>query len=324
MKEEEKWEIVHLYKSKTLSLRKIAKKMKCTHPTVLQIISNYKNFGVVSPPKHSGRPSIMNDNTLKSLDRLIDKNDTATSQVLANLLQQKTGKRISARTIRRARTGPLGRHPVHEKITKSLGEGEKQRRVSFAQKLLTMNLHYILWSDEKLWQLDSTGQVHWIKRGDQIPSREVKVIKASVMVWGCVWYSGKSELCVCEENIDAGEYIKILTNYLLPCMPDSNRYKFQQDNARPHIAKKTKTWLAAFAVSVLEDWPANSPDMNPIEHVWSWMRVYVNKEAPTDKKSLIKAIEAAWDEIPQSVIRSYIGHLNNVCQQIIAAGGDHI
>lgn len=134
--------------------------MKCTHPPVLHIINNYRDTGQVSPPKHSGRPSVMNDNTLKSLDRLIDKNHTAPSQVLANLFQKKTGRRTSGRTIRRARTGPLGRHPVHEVQVKTLGEGEKQNRVSFAKKILTMNLHYILWSDEKLWELDSTGQVH--------------------------------------------------------------------------------------------------------------------------------------------------------------------
>jgi transposase len=107
-------------------------------------------------------------------------------------------------------------------------------------------------------------------------------------------------------------------------MPDSSRYKFQHDNAPAHKAKKTKKWLGDFAVSVLEDWPSNSPDLNPIEHVWSWMTTYVNKEAPTDKRTLEKAILAAWDEIPQSVIQGYIGHLNNVCQQIIAAKGDHI
>ena len=266
----------------------------------------------------------MNDDSLKSLDRLIDKNDNAPSQILANLFQKKTGRRISARTIRRARTGPLGRHPVHEVQVKTLGEGEKQNRVSFAKKLLTMNLHYILWSDEKLWELESTGLVHWIKKGAPRPVREVKVIKASVMVWGCVWYSGKSDLYVCDKTIDAKEYINILTNNLLPCIPDSNRYKFQHDNARPHVAEKTQKWLAQFAVNMLEDWPTYSSDLNPMEHVWSWMRTYVNKEAPTDKKSLIKAIEAAWDEIPQSTIQAYIGHLNNVCQQIIAAKGDHV
>ncbi len=326
MKEEEKWEIVHLYKSNSLSLRAIAKKTKHALSTVQHIISIYRSTGSVTPHKLSGRPSVMNADTLKSLDRLINKHDTAPSQVLANLLQQKTGRRVSSRTIQRsrARRGPLVRHPVHEIITKTLGEAEKERRVSFAQKLLAMNLHYVLWSDEKLWELDSTGQVHWVKKGAPRPTREVKVVTASVMVWGCVWYSGKSELCICEQNIDADYYIKILTDYLLPCMPESSRYKFQQDNARPHIAKKTKKWLAEFGVHLVEDWPANSPDLNPIEHVWSWMTTYVNKEAPTDKRSLIKAIEAAWDSIPQSVIRSYIGHFNNVCRQIIEAGGDHI
>lgn len=324
MKEEEKWEIIHLYKQNKFSLRAIAKKMKCSRPAVQNIISNYKNTGSVSPPSHIGRPSIMNDTTLKSLDRLIDKNDTATSEQLAAILQKKIGKRISPRTIRRARRGPLQRHPVHERIEKTFGDEAKNKRLSFVKNLLTMNLHYVLWSDEKMWQLDSTGQVHWVKKGAPRPTREVKVITASVMVWGCVWWSGKTELCICEQNIDADYYINILINYLLPYIPDSNRYKFQQDNARPHTAKKTKSWLANFGVNLLEDWPADSPDINPIEHVWSWMKTYVSKEGPTDKASLIKAIEAAWDEIPQSVIQSYIGRLNNVCQQIIAAGGDHI
>lgn len=180
MKEGDKWEIVFLYKQKTHTLRAIAKRKNCAVNTVEHIISNYKNTGMVSPPKHTGRPSIMNDNTLKSLNRLINKNDTATASELARALQQKTGQRISPRTIQRARRGPLGRHPVHEVITKTLDDGKKQNRVLFAQKLLTMNLHYILWSDEKTWELHSTGQVHWVKKGAPTPLREVKVIKASV------------------------------------------------------------------------------------------------------------------------------------------------
>jgi transposase len=324
MKEEDKWEIVHLYKSKTLSLRAIAKKLKCDDKTVRRIINYYRDTGVVSPPKHSGRPSIVNEDTRELIDRLINKDDTTTSAALAQIVQQKTGKRVSSRTIQRVRRGPLGRHPVHEVITKSLGEGAKQNRVLFAQKLLTMNLHHVMWSDEKQWQLDSTGQVHWVKKGAPTPTREVKVISASVMVWGCVWRSGKSDLYVCDANIDADYYINILTNNLLPCIPDLNRYTFQHDNAPAHTAKKTKNWLTNFAVKYFDDWPANSPDLNPIEHVWSWMTTFVKKEAPTDKKSLEKAILSAWEEIPQTIIHSYIGHLNNVCQQVIAAKGDHI
>lgn len=114
--------------------------------------------------------------------------------------------------------------------------------------------------------------------------REVKVIKASVMVWGCAWYSGKSDLYVCDKTIDAKEYINILTNNLLPCIPDSNRYKcnFQHDNARPHVPAKTQNWLGQFAVNMLEDWPTYSSDLNPMEHVWSWMIENIRQQRGSD------------------------------------------
>ena len=83
-------------------------------------------------------------------------------------------------------------------------------------------------------------------------------------------------------------------------------------------------WMREFAVRVLEDWPSYSPDLNPIEHVWSWMVSFVNRQAPTSKRELEAAVLLAWDRLPQSVIQGYVGHVNTVCQQVIAAGGDHI
>lgn len=323
MKDEEKWEIVILYKSNDLSLRAIAKRMNCSLRAVQHIIRNYKETGQVRQLTKSGRPSVMNETALQQLDQLINKNDTAPSSHLAALLQKKTGKRISPRSIRRARVGALQRHPVHDVMTKTLGETEKQNRLSFARQLLTMNLHYILWSDEMQWDITSTGQIHWVKKGYHRPTRDVSTVHASVMVWGCVWHSGKSELCICERTIDAAYYTEILRDYLLPAMPCSTRYLFQQDNARPHTAAKTMNWMSQFAVKLLENWPTYSPDLNPIEHVWSWMTAFIKKEAPTNRQSLVNAILLAWEKIPQSVIQGYIGHLNTVCQKIIAANGDH-
>ena len=50
--------------------------------------------------------------------------------------------------------------------------------------LYTCRESHLFKSDEKTWELDSTGQVHWVKKRAPTPLREVKVIKASVKVRG--------------------------------------------------------------------------------------------------------------------------------------------
>ena len=67
---------------------------------------------------------------------------------------------------------------------------------------------------------------------------------------------------------------------------------FQQDNARPHVARQTLDFLHAAGITLL-DWPANSPDLNPIEHLWDELARRVNEREVVPTTCLLYTSDAA-------------------------------
>ena len=83
------------------------------------------------------------------------------------------------------------------------------------------------------------------------------------------------------------------------------------------MAKASIEWILGHGIE-LWDWPAHSPDLNPIEHVWAWMKRYLRRNYP-DQSSLktngvdIEVFKArlveAWEAIPQEFIQRLIDRL---------------
>ncbi|TKR73972.1 hypothetical protein L596_021207 [Steinernema carpocapsae] len=77
----------------------------------------------------------------------------------------------------------------------------------------------------------------------------------------------------------------------------------QQDNASIHTSRSTKQWLDIKNIEVL-DWPARSPDLNPIKNLWRILvrSVYANGNQYRTVEELKNAILKAWNEVPTEVL----------------------
>ena len=95
-----------------------------------------------------------------------------------------------------------------------------------------------------------------------------------------------------------------------------------EDGASLHTAKLTKQLHDLYGIDKM-CWPANSPDLNPIENVWRLLKQRVAKRFPRTLAELRQCIEKEWAALHLSDVARYIGNMNERCQAVIDAKGGH-
>jgi transposase len=99
-----------------------------------------------------------------------------------------------------------------------------------------------------------------------------------------------------------------------------------QDNAPAHNLKDTLRELAERFVRVLK-WPPYSPNLNPIESVWNWMKHWIQDnydDEITGEDTIRTAVWQAWNALPEAYLQELIESMPARCQAVIDANGMHI
>ena len=121
----------------------------------------------------------------------------------------------------------------------------------------------------------------------------------------------------------------------MPVIDGWNRFRRQyrdeelimmRDGAPGHAAADIKAELEAWGIRIMS-WPAFSPDLNPIEKCWNWIKDCIEdhwglEENPSYDK-LRKYVEEAWDALPESYLEELLASIPAGCQAVIEANGMH-
>ncbi len=187
----------------------------------------------------------------------------------------------------------------------------------------------VLWSDKSKFEVlfGKLGRhVIRTKEDEDNPSCYQRSVQkpASLMVWGCMSACGMGSLHIWKGTINAERYIQILEQHMLPSrrrLFQGRPCIFQHDNARPHTASITTSWLRRRRIRVLK-WPACSPDLSPIENIWHIIKRKMRQRRPKTVEQLEAYIRQEWDNIPIPKLEQLVSSVPRRLQNVIKRRGD--
>ncbi len=273
--------------------------LKVPKSTVASIILKWKTLGTTRTLPRAGHPAKLSYRGRRALVREVKKNPKITVAELQRCIRE-MGESCRKSTI----TAALHQSGLYGRLArrKPLLSARHMKKHLKDSKMVT---NKILWSDEtkiELFGLNSKRYV-WRKPGTAHHlSNTVPTVKhggGSIMLWGCFSAVGTGRLVAIEGKMNAAKYRDILDENLLQSAQDlrlGRRFTFQQDNDPKHTAEITKEWLHNNTVTVLE-WPSQSPDLNPIEHLWRDLKMAVHQRLPSNLTELERICKEEWQRI---------------------------
>lgn len=246
--------------------------------------------------------------------------------------------RVSGSTVSRV----LKRHSIRrewETIKCKLNKKKAEARLAWAREHAHWSVDQwmkVCWSDESsVSRYSDAGRL----RVSRLPQERFhpECIKeggtdkrVAVMVWSCFIGGHRGPLKIYEGTCNSRDYLPVLQEHLPAFMEAHGATTFMQDNSRVHTANIIKHWLREQNFDVFT-WPATSPDMNPIEHVWRRLKALFGQYYPeirystqgeqAIKDAMQRVLPELWERIDLEFLTKLAQSMPRRIRAVIEANG---
>jgi transposase len=296
---------------------------------VLSICKRWDQNGTYVYHKPPGRPPQTPYFVRREIDRIMDNNSETTAPEMQAAIKQKYGLTLSLATVKRIRQ-KLGWSYGSSKYCQFIRQHNQSTRLLFATVALERHWLFrdVVFTDECTVMLDPHTRKCFHRRGCAKPLKPRVKHPVKVHVWGGISWYGATAVCIFDgtARMKSGLFCRIIETCYVPFMEKFYRLSgvrpvLQMDNDPKHTSAATKLWLKRSGVVVMK-WPAELPDLNPIECVWHQLKVYLQKHKPSCKSELVAGIKKFWKEkMTVAQCRRYVEHVQTVLPLVVQSSG---
>ena len=310
----------------------IARRLRISEGTVRYNIRKCVETGSMARAAGSGRPRKTDVRGDRFIKMVALQNRAATLRDIARSYEDATGVDIGSDTVRRR----LATHGIFRRIAKRkplLTRRHKADRLRWARD----HAHWteddwnsVLWTDESKFTIFGNGKRRVMisrRKGeayrDDCLQPTVKFGGKSVMVWGCFAAKGVGALHQIDGVMDQKIYLKIVKNIGMQSAKSllGDRYVWQQDNDPKHTARSVKRFFADSGVTVMQ-WPSQSPDLNPIEHLWDDIDRRLRQGVrATSAADLFCKMQALWTATAEETTRKLVASMPGRIREVMKNRG---
>lgn len=312
------------------SQREAARTYGVSQKAVCNLMKRFRQDKTLASKPIPGRPRKTTERLDRSLIQLSKADPTKTAVDLNLEMKQTYGLNVSVSTIkRRLRHANLfGRRPAKKPLVSLKNRKARQEFAKVHKDWNQQQWSKVLFTDESKFMMFGSDGIKYVRRplnarfNSKYLLPTVKHGGGNIMVWGAFSRDGVGPIHRIDGIMDQVMYADIMKKIMLPHGKDKmpRGWILQQDNDPKHTAKSVQAFFTKNKIRVLP-WPSQSPDLNPIEHLWEYVGRKLTGFKPSKKDDLFVKIKEIWQNVPLDYCIKLVDSMSARCTAVIKNKG---